>query len=218
MLLHTGHLLQQYAVDMYIKIETSRLDYFRYRQHEIRADLYQGIVDGIVACETRVSNISDRIILPASFTGGPKDMRRRYIDAMALVQCFGKPDIFLTVTCNPSWIEIQRELLYNDEAENRSNLLARAFKAKLEELKEDLFKKEIFGAVAAYTYVIEFQKRGLPHAHFLMILKPNDKITSSDSCDKYISAELLEKDQNSHLYASVRSQTDAAWTLWQFES
>lgn len=166
MLLHTGHLLQQYAVDIYIKIETSRLNYFRYRQHEIRADLYQGIVDGIVACETRVSNIGDRIILPASFKGGPKDMRRRYIDAMALVQCFGKPDIFLKVTCNPSWIEIQRELLYNDEAENRSNLLARAFRAKLEELKEDLFKKEIFGAVAAYTYVIEFQKRGLPHAHF----------------------------------------------------
>ncbi|XP_058189253.1 uncharacterized protein LOC131306842 [Rhododendron vialii] len=37
-LLQCGRLLQQFAVDMYVKIETSRLDYFRNRQHEIRAD------------------------------------------------------------------------------------------------------------------------------------------------------------------------------------
>uniref|UniRef100_A0A803PDK8 ATP-dependent DNA helicase n=1 Tax=Cannabis sativa TaxID=3483 RepID=A0A803PDK8_CANSA len=30
--------------------------------------------------------------------GGPRDMRKRYMDAMALVQRFGKPDIFLTMT------------------------------------------------------------------------------------------------------------------------
>ena len=46
--------------------------------------------------ETRGSKVGRRIILPASFIGGPRDMRKRYMDAMALVQCFGKPDIFLT--------------------------------------------------------------------------------------------------------------------------
>jgi hypothetical protein len=37
-------------------------------------------------------------------------------------------------------------------------LIARVFRAKLEELKIELFKKQIFGAVAAYVYVIEHKK------------------------------------------------------------
>nr|UYI00178.1 umbelliferone-6-dimethyl-allyl-transferase [Ficus carica] len=35
---------------------------------------------------------------------------------MALVQRFGKPDIFLTITRNPNWLEIKQELGNNDEA------------------------------------------------------------------------------------------------------
>ncbi|KAG7980703.1 hypothetical protein I3843_05G196400 [Carya illinoinensis] len=46
-LLLSGRLLQQFVVDMYIKIETSTLDYFRSKQHEIRSDVYQGIVDSL---------------------------------------------------------------------------------------------------------------------------------------------------------------------------
>ena len=37
-------------------------------------------------------------------------MRHQYMDAMALVQKFGKPDIFLTMTCNPNWDGIKNEL------------------------------------------------------------------------------------------------------------
>jgi hypothetical protein len=33
------------------------------------------------------------------------------MDAMALVQMYGKPDIFLTMTYNPNWQEIQDALL-----------------------------------------------------------------------------------------------------------
>ena len=38
-------LFQQFAVDTYIKIENSRLDYIWGHQYTIRADLYQGLVD-----------------------------------------------------------------------------------------------------------------------------------------------------------------------------
>ena len=34
----------------------------------------------------------------------------------------------------------------------------------------DLIDLHFFGKVAAYVYTIEFQKRGLPHAHILLIL------------------------------------------------
>ena len=123
---------------MYEKLETSRLDYFHNKHVDIRAELYQGIIDSIEIGENRGHKIG---ILPSSFTGGPRDMQKRYMNAMALVQRFGKPDIFLTITCNPNWLEIKQELGNNDEVQNRPDLVVRIFRAKLEELKIDLFKK-----------------------------------------------------------------------------
>jgi hypothetical protein len=38
----------------------------------------------------------------------------------------------------------------------------------------DIKKKEIFGPVNAIVYTIEFQKRGLPHAHIIIWLKKRD--------------------------------------------
>jgi len=39
-----------------------------------------------------------------------------------------------------------------------------------------LIKKDILGKVRAHVYVVEFQKRGLPHAHFLLIMEGPYKI------------------------------------------
>ena len=75
---------------------------------------------------------------------------------MSLVQKFGKPDILLTFTCNPAWSEIKDQLGHHEEGQNRPNLIAKVFRAKIEELKLDLIKKNIFGAAAAHVYVIEF--------------------------------------------------------------
>ncbi|XP_062119226.1 uncharacterized protein LOC133832974 [Humulus lupulus] len=188
---------------MYVKLETSRLDYFHHKQKEIRVELYQGIIDSIEDGENRGCKVGRRIILPSSFIGGPRDMRKRYMDAMTLVQRFGKPDIFLTMTCNPNWYEIKQELGPNDEVQNRPDLVVRIFRAKLEELKKDLFIRQIFGGVAAYVYVIEFQKRGLLHAHLLIILKPNSKIYGPENFDKIVSAEIPHETHNSHLYTMV---------------
>ena len=88
---------------MYIKLETSRLDYLRNKKHEIRVELYQDIIDSVHASETQGNEIGRHIVLPASFIGRPRDMLKRYMDAMALVQRFGKPYLFLTITCNPNW-------------------------------------------------------------------------------------------------------------------
>ncbi|KAG7972490.1 hypothetical protein I3843_07G186700 [Carya illinoinensis] len=187
-LLLSGRLLQQFVVDMYIKIETSRLDDFRSKQHEIRSDVYQGIVDSLSVGETCASNIGKRIILPSSFIG---------------VQHFGKPDIFLTMTCNPNWEEILEQLNPHEEVQNRPDLIARIFRAKLEELKIDLFKREIFGKVTTYVYTIEYQKRGLPHVHFLIILQKDWRIYAPETFDEIVSAEILNKTRNLHLYKVV---------------
>lgn len=39
-------------------------------------------------------------------------------------------------------------------------------------------------------YVIEFQKRGLPHAHILIVLDEDDKFQTTEEYDNIISAEL----------------------------
>ena len=67
---------------------------------------------------------------------------------ITLVQRFGKPDIFWTVTCNLKWQEIKFETHSNDLSQDRPDLVSRIFEAKLEELKNDLIKRRHFGLVA----------------------------------------------------------------------
>ncbi|XP_074271087.1 uncharacterized protein LOC141595011 [Silene latifolia] len=190
MLLRTGRCFQQYVVDMYVKIENTRLDYFRNNQETIRAELYQGILDTVGAGEHRAANIGKRVILPPTFLGGPRDMKKRYLNSMALVHRFGKPDLFVTMTCNANWPEIKDQLASGEEAQNRPDLVARVFRAKLLALKKQIVEKQIFGEVAAYVYVVEFQKRGLPHVHFLIILKDGYRLKCPADFDKFVSAEI----------------------------
>ncbi|XP_074315739.1 uncharacterized protein LOC141651949 [Silene latifolia] len=164
---------------------------------------HQGVIDSYNAGETNVSNIGHSYILPAGFIGCDRDLRCRYLNSMGLVQRYGKPDIFLTITCNPRWPEIERELMPFEEAQNRSDLPARIFRAKLMEVKKEIVEKKLFGEVAGYIYVVEFQKRGLPHAHFLIILNSNSRIRTPEQYDDYVCAEIPDASENSHLHAAV---------------
>ena len=38
-------------------------------------------------------------------------------------------------------------------------------------------------------YVVEFQKRSLPHAHILLIMHPDDAPCTTDNIDRVVSAE-----------------------------
>nr|XP_009794570.1 PREDICTED: uncharacterized protein LOC104241324 [Nicotiana sylvestris] len=107
------------------------------------------------------------------------------------------------MTCNPSWPEIEEHLLVTDELQNRPDLISRVFRAKVEEMKIDILKRNIFGKVAAFVYTIEFQKHGLPHAHFLIILNNEYKLLTPEAYDKFVCAELPESDKNDYLYSLV---------------
>ncbi|KAL6207830.1 hypothetical protein ACLB2K_018783 [Fragaria x ananassa] len=202
-LLRGGRLLQQYVVDNYVKIETQKLRYIRNNQPDLRCEFYNGLHDSLNAGEDNAGNIGRRIILPSTFIGSPRDMHQRYQDAMALVQKYGKPDIFLTMTCNPNWDEIKAELLPGQTSQDRPDLCTRIFRAKLENLKEEVIKKGVLGKVIVYVYVIEFQKRGLPHAHMLLMLHDDDKLNNPDDYDKIVRAELPDQNQEPQLYDVV---------------
>ena len=130
-------------------------------------------------------------------------MRQQYHDGMAIVRAHSKPDIFITMTCNPKWSEITTELFPYQSAQDRPEIVARVFKLKLEALIKDLIEKEVLGKTVAHMHVIEFQKRGLPHAHILLILQSSDKPRTSEHVDPIVSAEILNKTQFSELYETV---------------
>ncbi|KYQ52386.1 ATP-dependent DNA helicase PIF1, partial [Trachymyrmex zeteki] len=151
---------------------------------------YQGLIDYIQNMAFNVNGrIGKIIILPSTFIGSPRNMLQNYQDAMAIVDKFGKPNLFITMTCNPNWREIVENLLPFQQALDRSDICARVFNIKKNYLIDLIVKQKFFGEVAAYVYVIEFQKRGLPHVHILITLKQNYKITTVNIVDKYISAE-----------------------------
>ena len=106
-----GRLFQDYVTNMYSKIEMQRLHYFRSEtgQKNIRAELYQGLDDLLNSNNPNKSKLKftgKKVILPSSFIGGPRNMHQLFQDSMGLIRKFGKPDLFITFTCNTSWPEI----------------------------------------------------------------------------------------------------------------
>ncbi|GBN52233.1 hypothetical protein AVEN_28378-1, partial [Araneus ventricosus] len=190
--------------DAYVKTEGSRLHFLRQNQKDLRIELYRGLLDAL-ECRAHNENIrtGKLIILPSSFQGSPRHMQQNYQDAMAMVRKFGKPDLFLTFTCNPSWSEILNSMEGVQRPEDRPDIIVRVFNMKLKELLEDICKHGIFGTVLAYIYVIEFQKRGLPHAHILLTLDSESKIRTKDDIDKFVSAELPDPCTDLRLFQIV---------------
>lgn len=63
------------------------------------------------------------VILPSSYIGSPRAIQQNYLDLMAQLQHDGKPDIFLTMTCNPNWKEIKNNLLPHETTLDRPDLI-----------------------------------------------------------------------------------------------
>ena len=198
-ILRCRKLFHQFVVDMYAKIESERLSFLRHNQKALRVDEYIHLKDAI-ANDGNASNVGKLVILPSSFTGSPRHMHEYTQDAMTYVRNYGRPDLFVTFTCNPKWQEIEEELLLGQASTDRHDLLARVFKQKLLKLIHIVTKSHVFGPTRCWMYSIEWQKRGLPHAHILIWLKNKIK---SDQIDSVISAELPDPQQDPRLFEII---------------
>ena len=108
---------------------------------------------------------------------------------MTVCQKLGKPTYFVTMTCNPAWPEIVAACAQsNQKPIDRPDITARVFALKLQALRQDLDKRHVLGRTTAYLDVIEFQKRGLPHAHILLVV--NEPPLSCDTIDAVVTAAL----------------------------
>jgi len=71
------------------------------------------------------------------------------------------------MTCNPNWCEIKENLFPNQQPADKPDICV--FNIKKDYLIDIIIRQKFFSEVLAYVYMIEFQKRGLPHIHLLII-------------------------------------------------
>jgi len=131
-------------------------------------------------------------------------MGQLYQDAMAKVRKFGKPDLFVTITCNPKWKKIIDALFPRQIAKDRPELVTGVFNLKLDALLKDI-KDGVLGNVIAKIWVIKFQKRGLPHAHILLILDEASKLCTAEDYDLMVLAEISDSISHPKAYKTVTS-------------
>jgi hypothetical protein len=123
---------------------------------------------------------------------------------MAKVRKFGKSDLFVTFTCNPKWKEIIDALLPRQTTTDRLELITHVFNLKLDALLKDI-KDGVLGNVIAKIWVIEFQTRGLPHAHILLILDEALKLRTAEDYDSMVLAEILDPIRHPEAYETITS-------------
>ena len=208
-ILFPSPLLQQYCVDQYVKVEDNNLNFHRNNQNRLRVERYQGLIDFLNDNANNNNNNNNRpgipVILPATFQGSPRNMTQNYQDALAIVAKYGKPDLFITITCNPRWPEITNNLPAGSSPYNAPHLTVRVFKMYLDKIMQEIWQRGLFGRMSNFIYTIEFQKRGLPHAHVLFTLFNDEKIRNAADLDSIVSAELPDRIRHPLLFQTVSS-------------
>ncbi|PAA80832.1 hypothetical protein BOX15_Mlig019542g1 [Macrostomum lignano] len=204
-LLHGRRLFQQYLVDMAAKLESERLNYIRQHQKDLMSERLRGLRDALHAddgdprdIDLTGVDIGQHVILTSTYVGGPRYRLERQQDAMAYVHAFGRPDLFLTMTCNPKWPEILAELFPGQSAVDRPDITARVFELKKKAFLNRL--KSLFGDALARVCSLEYQKRGLPHVHVLLWLAVKLR---PDQYDSIISAEIPDPIADADLHKLV---------------
>ncbi|XXQ31216.1 ATP-dependent DNA helicase [Plasmodiophora brassicae] len=166
---------------MYYKVETERLRYIERHQHVPNGSLRNDEPHNLDMNANR-----DRFVrLPPSFIGGPRNMFQRYLNTCAMKEQLGPPAFLITMTANPDWKEVRSSLRPGQRHYDRPDIVARVFRMKVRRLIAIV--KGQFGTYLGYVYVVEFQKRGLPHIHMLLWLSQRLNI---HDYDRYVSAEI----------------------------
>ncbi|XP_075658630.1 uncharacterized protein LOC142628404 [Castanea sativa] len=211
--LHPSYMALQYPFlfpygedDAYTCIEEIQLMWVKENQDKLRIELYKELKDAVMRGDTTPASSGKRFVLPSSFTGSPRYMIENYQDAMAICRWAGYPDLFITFTCNTKWPEIDLFLSKKprQKVEDRPDVIARVFKIKLDQLLYDLKHGQHFGKVIAVVYTVEYQKRGLPHAHILLFVHHDDKHPTAAEIDRIISAEIPDLNEDSLVYEAVK--------------
>ena len=177
-----GRLTNEYIVNMFSRDLECRLNYIRTNQLRLQQDDAALMdVPDIEPCKN--------IYLPASFLSSRHWASNQIADSLAIAAAKGNPTFFITMTCNSNWPEIQSQLRPGQDFTDIPVIVVRVFKRKLTLLLQAL--KSMFPQAGRLLYCIhsvEFQKRGLPHAHILV--KYASECIHPDDINFVVSAEV----------------------------
>ena len=187
MLHFAGKLFQEWVCDHYAMKEQLDLKYQREHQDDLRADTYEGLADAISNDDGH--NAGKPVILSSSFLGGERDMHQQYQNGMALHREHGSASLFHTITMNPKSKAIVDELPEGFDPQDRHDLVVRLFYQQVQWFIDLIRREGYYGHAVADIHVIEFQKRGLPHIHLLIILKHEHKIAPAE-IDEIVTAQV----------------------------
>ncbi|KAJ6003691.1 hypothetical protein N7522_006383 [Penicillium canescens] len=185
-----GRLACEYAVDMFSRTEEERLHYLKRGRRMQAAAMDE-------APNPDISDLFENKI-PAGFMGSRAWASDQVADSLAIARQLAKPSLFLTMTTNPNWPEIQSQLLPGQHFTDIPAVVCRAFHGRLCGLKA--FMREKFGGLLYEICVTEFQKRGLPHAHLVVKLQHELPLSQLDG---FICAELPDPDEDPALHAAI---------------
>ncbi|UYV61181.1 hypothetical protein LAZ67_1003719 [Cordylochernes scorpioides] len=192
-----GQLFHQFLVNMYAKVESERLRYITLHQRNLRAESCIHLCDALSTdANINPNNLGQRIILQSSFVNSPSYLTAYTQGAFCYVRKFGRPDLFITFTSNPSWEELSAALLPGQKQLDRHDITARFFRQKLVKFIGAITKGQLYGSTVAWMYSVEWQKRGLPHAHILVWLANKLRPTQIDTV---ICAEFPDPIQDHYL-------------------
>ena len=136
-LFRAGRLFQEYLCIAFTTIESQKLKFQKNNQKALRADTYKNVKDVVsermpmndkIFSDDHNLKLGKRIVLSKSFIGSPRWYNAQFQDGIAICREYHKPDLFITMTCNPHWVEIQRELRKMENVKDRPDLVARVFK------------------------------------------------------------------------------------------
>ena len=196
-------LTQQYCADLFLSVENERLEFYIFNQKKIKKEKFSELKEAVRENEGQLAG-KELIIMPQSHIGSPRWYFGQFQDGMTRCKKIHKPDLFITFTCNPNWPEITNSMKGFEEGVNsRPDLVARVFQMKLKALMKDLEKEEVFGKLKGYMYTMEWQKRGLPHAHILLFLQHPDFSIRIEDIDKIVMAEIPDPITDKELHELV---------------
>ena len=231
-LMLAGQLFQEYMCMAFIKVETQNLAWLRRpsSQKILRAECYAVLrqavedadaVDVAAGGAANTTKVRCGKVLPSTFNGSRRHFVNKYREAMATVAAHGKPSLFITFTANANWkamVDACGATVPPCKPSERDDLMARVFKLQLDELLADLTERHVLGRVVAYLHVVEYQQRGYPHAHILVIFASTARVHRSADADDIVTAEIPEPPRrDAYTNGSVETQQrtfETAYATW----
>jgi len=150
----------EFYCDVYAQHEARLAQFHKQpRQQALyRSSRFQAVYDYLQRDDgSNSSSLGRPVILPSSFVGSPRYYQQLYLDALTLPHRYHKPDLFITMTCNPCWSEITAAIPVGSHWRHHPDIVARVFMMKFYAMLQEITVSEIFGPVLAFVWRIEWQ-------------------------------------------------------------